>query len=152
MARSSADTVNEYLAELPPERREALDVVRKVILDHLPDGFDETIAFGMIGYVIPLETYPETYNQQPLMYAALASQKNYMSLYLMNIYGDPEAKEWFIDEYRASGNKLDMGKSCVRFKRLEDLPVDLIGKAIARSNVSDFIELYESSRRRTRAG
>ena len=150
MARTKAKTVNGYLAELLPERREAIEAVRKVILDHLPDGFEETLQFGMIAYVIPLERYPETYNKQPLQYAALASQKNYMSLYLMNIYGDPETQQWFVDEYRASGKKLDMGKSCVRFNKLEDLPVDLIGEAIARTSVGDFIKLYEASRHRTR--
>ena len=150
MARTKAQTVNDYLAELPPERRVAIDAVRKVILDHLPDGFEETMHFGMIGYVIPLERYPVTYNQQPLMYAALASQKNYMSLYLMNIYGDAEAQQWFTGEYRARGKKLDMGKSCVRFKKLEDLPIELIGKAIARTNVGDFIQLYEDSRHQPR--
>ena len=104
------------------------------------------MQFGMISYVIPLERYPVTYNKQPLMYASLASQKNYMSLYLMNIYGNPQAQQWFREEYQASGKRLDMGKSCVRFKKLEDLPVDLIGKAIARGSVCDFIKLYEASR------
>ena len=135
MARTEAHTVNGYLSELPPERREAIDALRRVILDHLPEGFEESMQFGMIGYVIPLERYPVTYNQQPLMYAALASQKNYMSLYLMNIYGDAEDRQWFIDEFRASGKRLDMGKSCIRFKKLEELPIELVGKAIARTSV-----------------
>ena len=147
MAQSQAQTVNEYLAELPPERREAIITIRKVILDHLPEGYEETMQYGMISYVIPLERYPVTYNRQPLEYAALASQKNYMSLYLMNIYGDQEAEQWFTEGYRASGKRLDMGKSCVRFRKIEDLPIDLIGKAIARTEVADFIELYEASRR-----
>ena len=107
---------------------------------------------GMIGYVIPLERYPVTYNRQPLMYAALASQKNYMSLYLMNIYENPDDQKWFVDAYRDSGKKLNMGKSCVRFKELEDLPIELIGKAIARTSVGDFIEQYEASRSRPRGG
>ena len=110
----------------------------------------ESMQFGMIGYVIPLATYPETYKGKPLMYAALASQKNYMSLYLMNIYADQEAEQWVTDSYRASGKKLDMGKSCVRFKNFEDLPMDLIGKAVARTPVPDFIARYEDSRRRPR--
>ena len=147
MAQSKAQTVDEYLAELPPGRREAIAAVRKVILDHLPSGYEETMQYGMIGYVIPLERYPVTYNQQPLGYASLASQKNYMSLHLMNIYGDKEAKQWFTEQYRASGKKLDMGKSCVRFKRLEDIPIDLVGEAIARTTVDEFIERYEASRR-----
>ncbi len=144
MAQSKAQTVEEYLAELPIDRREAIVAVRKVILAHLPQGYEETMQFGMIGYVIPLERYPKTYNQQALQYAALASQKNYMSLYLMNIYGDKETQEWFTEQYRASGKRLDMGKSCVRFKKLEDLPIHLIGQAIARTTVAEFIKRYEA--------
>ncbi len=150
MARSNAQTVDEYLAELPPDRREAIAAVRKVILDNLPQGYEETMYFGMIGYVIPLARYPVTYNKQPLGYAALASQKNYMSLYLMNVYGESETEQWFRDEYKASGKKLNMGKSCVRFKTLNDLPLDLIARAIAATTVEGFIELYEASRRQVR--
>jgi len=91
-----------------------------------------------------------TYNAQPLEYAALASQKNYMSLYLMDIYGDKEAEQWFTERYRASGKRLNMGKSCVRFKKLDDLPLDLIGKAIGRTKVTEFIQRYEASRRKSR--
>ena len=152
MAQSNAQTVDAYLAELPPDRQEAIAAVRRVILDNLPLGYEETMYFGMIGYVIPLEKYPVTYNKQPLGYAALASQKNYMSLYLMNVYGDSATEQWFRDEYKASGKKLNMGKSCVRFKTLEDLPVDLIGKVIARTTAAEFIEKYEASRRLTRRG
>ena len=151
MGQNEAQTVAGYLAELPLERRKAMEAVREVILGHLPEGFEESMQFGMIGYVIPLEKYPVTYNHRPLMYASLASQKNYMSLYLMNIYGNPEDQQWFTEEYLASGKKLDMGKSCVRFKKLGDLPIELIGKAIARSSIGDFIELYEASRHRTRS-
>ena len=147
MAQSKAKTVDEYLAELPADRREAIAALRQVILDHLPEGYEETMQYGMIGYVIPLERYPKTYNRQPLAYVSLASQKNYMSLYLMGVYGDAETGEWFTERYRASGKKLDMGKSCVRFKKLEDLPTELIGEAVARTTVADFIELYEASRR-----
>ena len=148
MAQSTATTVDEYLAELPADRREAIGAVRAVILQHLPRGYEENMQYGMIGYVIPLERYPVTYNGQPLAYAALASQKNYMSLYLMNIYGDEETERWFTDQYKATGRKLDMGKSCVRFRKLEDLPLELIGDAIARTTVADFIERYEVSRRK----
>ena len=146
VAQSEAQTIDEYLAELSPDRREAVAAVRKVILDHLSEGYQETMQYGMISYVIPLEKYPLTYNKQPLGYAALASQKNYMSLYLMNIYAKKETEQWFTEEYRASGKKLDMGKSCVRFKKLDDLPMDLIGKAVARTTVAEFIELYEASK------
>lgn len=133
MAHSKAQTVDEYLAELPPDRRDAIAGVREVILGQMPDGYEETMQSGMIGYVIPLERYPVTYNRQPLVYAALASQKSYMSLYLMNIYGDEDTEKWFREQYRASGKKLNMGKSCVRFKTLEDLPLGVIRQAIGRT-------------------
>ena len=148
MAQSAAQSVDEYIGELATDRQKAIATVREVILDHLPEGFEENMQYGMISYVIPLEKYPMTYNRQPLMYAALASQKTYMSLYLMNIYGDKEVETWFIDRYGSSGKKLDMGKSCVRFKRLDDLPLDLIGEAIARTPVACFIQRYEASRRK----
>ena len=138
--------MDAYLAELTPERREAVVAVRQVILDHLPEGYEEIIQYGMIGYVMSLERYPITYDKQPLGIAALASQKNHMSLYLMNVYGDEETERWFTERYGASGKKLNMGKSCIRFKMLDDLPVDLIGEAIAHTRVADFIALYEASR------
>ena len=150
MAKSAATTVGEYLAELSPERREAISDVREVILAHLPDGYEEGIQFGMIGYVVPLATYPKTYNKQPLSYAALASQKNYMSLYLMNIYAEDDTAEWFDREYAATGKRLNRGKSCVRFRTLADLPLDLVGKAVALTPVHEFIRIYESARARTR--
>ena len=146
MVWSSAQTVEEYLAELAPDRREAINTVRKVILDNLPSGYEEIMQFGMIGYVIPLERYPVTYNKQALQYAALASQKHYMSVYLMSVYSDSDSEQWFAEQYRASGKKLDMGKSCVRFKKLDDLPLDLIGRAIARTPVDEYIEVYEAAR------
>ena len=150
MAKSEAATVDDYLAGLPPDRNEAISAVRAVILKHLPLGYEETMQYGMIGYVIPLERYPVTYNGQPLEYAALASQKHYMALYLMNVYGNREIERWFTNQYQASGKKLDMGKSCVRFKRLEDLPLGLVGQTIAHTPVADFIARYEASRRTTR--
>ena len=146
MAQSAAQTVEEYLNELPADRREAITATRNVILEHLPEGYDETMQYGMISYVIPLERYPVTYNRLPLAYASLASQKNYMSLYLMNVYGDTETERWFTERYKASGRKLNMGKSCVRFKTLEDLPLELVGEVIARTTVVEFIERYEAAR------
>ena len=146
MARSEAKTVEEYLDELTDDRRETVEAVRDVVRANLPDGYEETVQFGMISYVVPLERYPKTYNRQALQYAALASQKNYVSLYLMNVYGNEETERWFVDRYRASGKRLDMGKSCVRFKSIDDLPLDLIGETIARTPVDDFIALYEKAR------
>ncbi len=147
MARSDATTVDEYLAELPDDRRAAIAAVRDVILTNLPEGYEEVMRWGMITYEIPLARYPDTYNGQPLQYAALASQARYMSVYLNGIYADDGEATWFTDAYRASGKKLDMGKSCVRFKRLDDLPLDLVGEAIARTPVERYLEQYEAARR-----
>ena len=148
MAKSKAETVDGYLAELPEDRRAAISAVRQVVLENLPQGYEEMMQFGMIGYVIPLERYPVTYNGQALQYAALASQKNYMSLYLMNVYSDEAVERWFVDRYKDCGKRLDMGKACVRFKSLQDLPIDLVGEAIALTPVDRFIERYEMSRNR----
>ena len=148
MALSTAATVEDYLAGLTDERRWAIAEVRETVLAHLPEGYRETMQHGMISYVVPLETYPVTYNRLPLVYAALASQKNYMSLYLMNIYAEAAAEEWFVEGFKARGKRLNMGKSCVRFKTLDDLPIDLVSMAIARTSVAQFIELYEMSRRK----
>lgn len=117
-----------------------------MIRKNLPKGFVEEMAFGMIGYVVPLSAYPKTYNKQPLMLAALGSQKNHMAVYLMTIYGEPGLREWFEAAYRASGKRLDVGKSCVRFRSLDDLPVGLIGEAIGKVDRDRFIATYEASR------
>ena len=146
MVKSDAGTVQDYLDELPDDRRESMQTVRQVVLDNLPDGYEEMMLYGMIGWAIPLEAYPDTYNGYPLAYASLGNQKNYMSLYLMNVYGDQVTEEWFKERYAASGKKLNMGKSCVRFKRADDLPLDLIGEVISRTPADDYIRYYEQSR------
>ncbi len=146
--RSSATTVTQYLAELPEDRRAEIQRVRDVILKNLPDDYHELMQYGMIGYAVPLERFPVTYNGEPLGYVALAAQKRYCSLYLNNVYGDPETETWFAERFRASGKKLDMGKSCVHFKRADDLPLDLIAETIARTPAEDFIALYEAARAR----
>ena len=146
MVQSRAETVPEYLDELSSERREAIGAVRQVILDNLPEGFEESMQFGMIGYSVPLTRYPKTYNGAPLNYVALASQKNHMAVYLMGCYGDTRLTKWFEKEFRKSGKRLDMGKSCVRFKKLDDLPLPLIGEAVAKMSVDEFIALYERAR------
>jgi hypothetical protein len=147
MVQSKAETVDEYLLELPAARRSAIAAVRGTILKNLPRGYEETMQYGMIAYVVPLEKYPDTYNGHPLTLAALASQKNYMSLYLNNIYASKKMRKWFVQEFKASGKSLDMGKSCVRFKNLEGIPLELVGKAIACTSVDKFIELYEKIRK-----
>lgn len=145
--QSRAQTVEEYLAALPDDRRKALAAVRQVVLDNLPEGYQEGIQYGMIAYSVPLSRFPKTYNGQALNYLALSSQKNYMSLYLMGVYGDPETEAWFREEYGKTGKKLDMGKSCVRFKKMEDLPLSVIGQAVARYSVDEFLALYERNRK-----
>jgi hypothetical protein len=152
VVKSDAVTVGQYLASLPANRRAAISRVREVMLENLPEGYVERMNWGMISYEIPLSRYPQTYNKRPLMLAALASQKNYMAVYLLTIYGDPEAESWFQERYRASGKRLDMGKSCVRFRRLEDLPLDLVGEVIRKVSVDQYIERYERARARNMAG
>jgi hypothetical protein len=141
----AAETPGDYLAALPDDRRIALSAVRDVILASLPDGYAEAVRWGMISYEAPLETFPDTYNGKPLSYAALASQKRHMSLYLMGIYSDEGNREWFEQAAAERGARLDIGKSCVRFRKLEDLPLDLVGEAIARYPVDDFIRLHEKT-------
>lgn len=138
--RSDASTVNEYLAELPEERQAAIAAVRNVILNHLPEGYEEVMNWGMITYQVPLEFYPDTYNKKPLMYAALAAQKNHMAVYLTAIYMSEEASQAFEAAYRATGKRYDAGKACVRFKTLDDLPLDLIGQSIASLSMTEFVE------------
>jgi uncharacterized protein YdhG (YjbR/CyaY superfamily) len=137
--RSSADTVGEYLEQLPEDRRAAIGRVRQTIVERLPPGSEEAMNWGMIAYQVPLETYPDTYNGEPLMYAALASQKNHMAVYLTGIYMEDEKRATFEEAYRATGKRSDVGKSCVRFRKLEDLPLDLIGETIASTSVDDFV-------------
>jgi hypothetical protein len=144
------ETVEDYLAALPPDRKTAIETIRSVIRKNLPRGFEERMQYGMISFCIPLSRYPTTYNGQPLGAAALASQKGYMSLYLMTVYSDPKLKSWFERSYRAAGKKLDMGKSCVRFKKLEDVPLDVVGEVIAQLDVDRFIATYESARAEVR--
>lgn len=147
MAKSAALTAEQYLSELPEDRREVLSQVREVILANLPSGYRESMNWGMISYEVPMEVYPNTYNGQPLGYAALAAQKNYFALYLMGPYLDAAQDEWLREEFRKAGKKLDMGKSCLRFKKLEDLPLDVIARAIAATPLDQFIRQYERSRK-----
>ena len=147
--KSKASTIEQYFEELPDERREALKAVRKVILQNLPKGYEEVLQYGMPAYVVPLTVFPAGYlnrKNEPLPYICLASQKNYMSIYMMSVYGDAEAE--FRREYKATGKRLDMGKCCVRFRKLEDLPLDVIGKAVARYPIKKWIEICTSSRKK----
>jgi len=138
--------VADYLDALPADRQQALRAVRQVVLDNLPAGYQECLTYAMIGYVVPLERYPKTYNGQPLMYAALASQKNYMTVHLMAVYGPGE--EEFRAAYATTGKRLDMGRSCVRFRTLDALALEPVAAAVAKFSVEDFIAQYEASRAR----
>jgi len=150
--KSDAATVEEYLAGLPEDRRQALEAVRRVVLENLPGGYEECMSHGVIAWVVPLSRYPDTYNGLPLQLAALASQKRHMALYLNNVYSDADTREWFTSAYASSGKRLDMGKSCVRFRRLDDLPLDVIGRAIARTSVDAFLAFYAAARSKTKRG
>ena len=154
MARSTAATPDEYIASLPDERREAVAAVRDVVNRNLPPGYSEGMAYGMIAWWVPLETFPDTYNGQPLGLAGLASQKDYISLYLNTVYGNRDEEAWFKGRYARSGKKLNMGKSCVRFRHIDDVPLDLIGETIARADLDRTLAHYAEARgssRRTRA-
>lgn len=145
---SDVSTVQEYLDNLEPDRREVVSAVREVINDAMPDGYEEGIAYGMIGWSIPLERYPDTYNGQPLGYVALAAQKRYYSLYLNAVYAGSVDEAEFRRRWEASGRKLDMGKSCLRFRKLEDLDLDLIAETVAGTPLDAYIARYEQARAR----
>jgi uncharacterized protein YdhG (YjbR/CyaY superfamily) len=151
--KSSARTIEKYLADLPPDRREAIGKTRQTILDNLPEGYEEVMNWGMITYQVPLEVYPDTYNKKPLMYAALANQKNHMAVYLTGIYMDENLYREFEEKYRETGKRYDVGKSCVRFRKLDDLPLELIGESIAAIGMDEFIERTKGlSARKTKKG
>lgn len=147
--KSRAATVDAYLAELPDDRRAALAPVRRVVLDNLDDGFEEGMQYGMIGYYVPHRIYPAGYHcdpKQPLPFAALGSQKNYLSLHLMCVYGDAEAARRFRTAWEATGKKLDMGKACIRFKRPDDLALGVLGDTIRGVTAARWIECCERAR------
>ncbi len=143
MVSSKAATVAAYLDELGPERRAEIEIVRDLVNEALPAGYVEMMSYGMIGWVIPLADYPDTYNKQPLAYAGLAAQKNGNSLYLNCVYASTERTERLRAAWAASGKKLDMGKCCIRFKRAADLALDVVRDEIAATSPAEFIALYE---------
>lgn len=145
MVSSKAETPRAYLASLPEERRDAIAAVRSVILDNLPAGFEEAMQYGMLSYQVPLAVHPDTYNGKAASIACLASQKGYMSLYLMGVYADPARRRRFEQAFRKAGKKLDMGKSCVRFKRVEDLPLYVIGETIGSISVADYVRMIKQA-------
>jgi hypothetical protein len=146
MVSSKAATVAGYLKELPAERRSVVAAVRRVIRANLPKGYVESMNWGMIAYEVPLERFPDTYNGQPLMFAALAAQKNNFAVYLTAVYGSKSREKHLSDAFKAIGKKPDMGKSCIRFKRLDDIPLVAIGEIIASVPVDELIARHESAR------
>lgn len=151
--RSPAKTVDEYIASLPDDRREAMAAIRKTVSKNLPKGFQEGMLSGMINWYVPLETYPAGYHcepkGQPLGFMGLASQKQYIALYSMCLYGNTRELDWFRNEWpKHSARKLDMGRSCIRFKRMDDIPLDLIAKLAARITPEQWIDIYEKALKR----
>ncbi len=150
--QSKATTPKQNLAELPEERRVVMEKLRKVTLENLPKGFKEVMAYGMLGYVVPHELYPKGYHcdpKLPLGFFNIASQKNSINMYHMVIYGNKEIHDWFVSEYpKHCNSKLDMGKSCVRFKKLDDIPYNLIGELLSKITVEQWIEMYEKMLKR----
>lgn len=147
--QSKADTVETYVAAIPEDRKAVMEALRKAIKKNLPKGFEETMNYGMIGYVVPHSLYADGYHcnpKDPLPFMNIASQKNFIAIYHMGMYADPALLQWFTDEYakRVKG-KLDMGKSCVRFKKPENIPVDLIGELAAKMSVKDWVNMYEAN-------
>ena len=143
--QSKAKTVAEYIASLPEDRRGAIKAVREVVKKHLPAGYKEGMEYGYISWSVPLSVYPDTYNGQPLCYAALASQKNHMALYLMCAYGDSPIKQRLVNGFKDAKKKLDMGKSCIRFKALDDLPLDVIAEATAAMPMKKYVEIAKAA-------
>jgi uncharacterized protein YdhG (YjbR/CyaY superfamily) len=146
MAKAKTTTVDEYLASLPEDRRAVIEAVHGVIRKRVPEGYRESVNWGMIAYEIPLERYPETYNGQPLLYAALAAQKNHYAVYLNGTAMSADRQARFRMAYLKTGKRLDMGKSCVRFKKLDDLPLGVIGDEVASTTPEALIAQYERSR------
>ena len=150
--QSTAKTPAEYVDSLPDERKSVIENIRKTVLDNLPEGFEETMGYGMLGYVVPHSIYPSGYHcdpKTPLPFISVASQKNFIAFYHMGIYADESLLNWFIAEYpKHCKTKLDMGKSCIRFKKMNDIPLELLGQLVAKMSVQDWISLYEKNLKR----
>jgi len=147
-----ADNPEHYIDQLPDVRKPVIEKLRKVILANLPEGFEETMNYGMIGYVVPFSIYPDGYHagpKQPLPFINIASQKNFVAVYHSGIYADKKLMDWFVNEYPKHNKlKLDMGKSCIRFKKIDQIPYDLIGELVGKMSLDDWINIYETSIKR----
>ena len=139
-------TVNQWLASVPAERKDAINAVRDAVNEHLPRGYEETVDWGMLAWVVPLTTLPDTHNGRPLLVAALGAHRKLMTVYLMSVYDDPKLRKEFQTAYKKTGKKLNMGGCCVHFKKLDDLPLDVVGNIIARVAVDQYVERYENAR------
>ena len=152
--RIEASNPEEYISKLPEDRQVVLSKMREVILHHLPEGFEEGMSYGFIGYVVPLSIYPEGYHcksEEPLPFMSIASQKNFVALYHMGLYADPSLMDWWTKEYgKRVSTKLDMGKSCIRFKKMDQIPYDLIGELVAKMGCQEWIDIYEDQFRKPR--
>ncbi len=144
-----ANTPEEYIAQLPEDRKQAISKLRKIIRENLPEGFKEEMNYGMIGWVVPHSIYPDGYHtnpKDPLPFINLASQKNHIAVYHMGVYSDPKLLKWFTDEYpKHCKTKLDMGKSCIRFKKIENITYDLIGELVTKMGLDEWVEIYEAN-------
>lgn len=147
--QSEATSPSEYIASLPEDRKEAISKIRKIILDNLPKGFQEGMGYGMMGYSVPHSIYPAGYHcdpKLPLPFIAMASQKNFISFYHMGVYADKKLFDWFVNEYpKHCKTRLDMGKSCIRFKKMNDIPYQLLGELASKMTVQEWIEIYETN-------
>lgn len=146
MVQIKAATADDYIEKLPADKRETIVTLRKLILKNLPKGYVESVSWGVISYEIPLSVFPDTYNKQPLTYIALAAQKNHYALYLMCAYANSKLGQWLADEFKKAGKKLDMGKSCLRFKSLDDLPLDAIEEVVGKVTPEKYLAFYKAAR------
>jgi uncharacterized protein YdhG (YjbR/CyaY superfamily) len=146
MVSSSATSVEQYLAELPADRRSEVSSLRQLVLDHLPEGLEEVMNFGMIIYQVPASVVPVTYNGEPLVYAGIASQKNHISLYLMSIYAWEKTREEFESAWKQTGKKFNVGKSCIRFRSLSEVPLEVVTEAVAAISMEKYVARYQEVR------
>lgn len=150
--RIEASSPDDYLSKVPEERKESLNKLRATILENLPKGFEETMSYGMVGYVVPHSVYPAGYHcdpSLPLPFMSFASQKNFVALYHSGVYADPDLYKWFVEEYpKHVKTKLDMGKSCIRFKKVENIPFDLIGELVSKMSMEQYIDIYDKAIKR----
>ena len=150
--KSDATTIAEYLDEAPEERQEPLRKLWEVVSENIPDGFAEALSYGMPGFVVPHSIFPDGYHcdpELPLPFLSVANQKNFVALYHMGVYADMELHDWFVEEYpKHAKRKLDMGKSCIRFKKMDDIPYDLIGELVSKMSVDEWINIYTTAVRK----